>query len=70
MPIAALESLLDRRASIAQAKDQIDIAPPLLQELVNKGTRPWEDASRKIAGTKNEHLAVIMLYNDALLTHY
>ena len=62
MPTKPLESLLYRELSKADAKEVIDVASPLLQELVNYGTNLVARCMDSARGEENENLAVPMLY--------
>ena len=56
-----LEPILYRDFSVAQAKPIIDLACPLLQELVNFGTNTLVRCATSTTGGKNEDLALLSL---------
>lgn len=65
MPTEPLKSLLDRSLSKAQAREVIDLASPLLQEIVNYATVSVErclDSPIYETGGESDHVAVIVLY--------
>ena len=62
MPTKALETILYRDLSKVEAKDVIDIASPLLEELVNYSTNAYARCLTSASGEENEDLAVLMLY--------
>ena len=61
-----LEAILYREFSVAQAKPLIDLACPLLQELVNFGTTTLVRCASSAKGRKNEDLAILSLYRHIL----
>lgn len=62
MPTRPVEKLLDRDLSAAAARELIDIACPLLEELVNYGTQAWARCAASASGQPNEDVAPLMLY--------
>lgn len=62
MPTKPLETILYRELSQVAAKDIIEIASPLLQELVNYSTRAFARCVTSTSGKENEDLAVLSLY--------
>ena len=62
MPTKPFEPLLYRDLARVSAKDTIDIASPLLQELVNYGTNAFQRCQTSTTGTKDEDLHVLTLY--------
>ena len=62
MPTEPLKGLLDRDLSKAMAKDLIDVACPLLQELVNYATNAWRRCETSMSKAENENLAAVFLY--------
>ena len=62
MPTKPLEKLLYRELSKVSAKELIDIASPLLQELVNYSTNAFARCESSSAGRTDEDLAVLILY--------
>jgi hypothetical protein len=62
MPTKPLESLLYRELSKADAREVIEVASPLLQELVNYGTNLVARCMDSARGEENENFAVPMLY--------
>lgn len=62
MPTKPLETLLDRELSKVVARDIIEIASPLLQELVNYSTNAFARCATSTSGKENEDLAVLILY--------
>ena len=62
MPAKPLESLLYREMSKVEAKNIIDVASPLLQELVNYGTNAYVRCATLASGKENEDVAAIILY--------
>lgn len=61
-----LESILYRDFSMVQAKPIIDLACPLLQELVNFGTNTLVRCATSAKGDKNEDHALLSLYRHIL----
>jgi hypothetical protein len=62
MPTQPFEALLYRDMSKVTAKEIINIASPLLQELVNYGTNAFRRCETSATGNENEDIAVLMLY--------
>lgn len=62
MPTKPLETILYRELSQVAAKDIIEIASPLLQELVNYSTNAFARCATSTSGKENEDLAVLSLY--------
>jgi len=62
MPTKPLEKLLYRELSKVSAKELIDIASPLLQELVNFSTNAFARCASSSKGKADEDLAVLILY--------
>jgi len=62
MPTKPLEAILYRDLSKVAAKNIIEIASPLLQELVNYSTNALRRCETSTSGNKDEDLAVLMLY--------
>lgn len=64
MPTNPLESILYRELSKTEAKEIIDIASPLLQELVNFATNALARCatSQDLSGKEDEDVAVLALY--------
>ena len=62
MPTKPLEKLLYRELSKVAAKDVIEIASPLLQELVNFSTNAFARSASSSDGNTDEDLAVLILY--------
>jgi hypothetical protein len=66
MPTEPLETLLYRDLSKVAAKEIIEIASPLLQELVNYSTNAFRRCESSTTGNENEDVAVL----NAVFTHY
>lgn len=62
MPTKPLPGLLDRELSKVAAKGLIDVACPMLQEIINFATNAWRRCETSTSGRENEDLAAIMLY--------
>lgn len=62
MPTKPLETLLYRELSEAEAKDVIEIASPLLQELVNYSTNAFARCQSSALGGTDADLATLILY--------
>jgi hypothetical protein len=62
MPTKPLEKLLYRELSTVAAKELIDIASPLLQELVNFSTNAFARCASSSKGKTDEDLATLILY--------
>jgi Family of unknown function (DUF5677) len=62
LPTKPLESVLYREMSKVEAKNIIDVASPLLQELVNYGTNAYVRCATSASGKENEDVAAIILY--------
>ena len=62
MPTKPLEKLLYRELSKVSVKELIDIASPLLQELVNFSTNAFARCASSSKGKVDEDLAILMLY--------
>ncbi len=62
MPTEPVEALLYRDLSRVAAHELINIASPLLQELVNYATNVFMRCQDSARGNENEDLAVLMLY--------
>lgn len=64
MPTNPLDSILDRELSKAEAKEIIEIASPLLQELVNFSTNVLArcSTSKALSRREDEDVAVLALY--------
>jgi hypothetical protein len=62
MPTKPLESLLYRELAQVAAKDIIEIASPLLQELVNYATNAFARCATSTSGREDEDSAVLTLY--------
>jgi hypothetical protein len=68
MTTQPLEKILYRELSKAEAKEVIDIASPLLQELVNYGTNVLARCatSQNLSGKVDEDIAVLALYRHII----
>lgn len=66
MPTDPFESILYRDSAIANAKPLIEIAGPLLRELVNYGTNALVRCATSTQGKENEDLAALSLYRHIL----
>jgi len=66
MPTKPLETVLYRELSIIQAKEIINIASPLLSEIVNYGSNVIIRCATAVKGKENENLAPIALYRHIL----
>lgn len=66
MPTDSLQSILYRELATANAKPLIQIASPLLRELVNFGTNALVRCATSTKGKVNEDLAVLSLYRHIL----
>ena len=62
MPTKPFESLLYRELAKVAAKDIIEIASPLLQELVNYATNAFARCATSTSGREDEDSAVLTLY--------
>lgn len=62
MPTEPLLGLLNREAAKEDAEAMIQVATPLLRELVNYGTQMFNRCQAASTGNENEDLAVLMLY--------
>jgi len=62
MPTNPLNDLLDRDFCRVAAKEVIEIASPLLREVVNYSTNAFARCSSSTSRPENEDLAVMMLY--------
>jgi hypothetical protein len=68
MPTNPLESILYRDLSKAEAKDTIEIASPLLQEIVNYSTNALARCatSQNLSGKPDEDIAILALFRHAI----
>jgi len=66
MPTDPLESILYRDFAKVQAKEIIDLACPLLQELANYATNALVRCASSAKGQANEDLAVLFLYRHVI----
>ena len=66
MPTKPLESILYRELSQVEGKDIINIASPLLEELVNYGTCALARSASSAPGGVYEHVAVHALYRHVI----
>lgn len=69
MPTKPLDSILYRELSKVEAKEIIDIASPLLQELVNYATRALVRCATSIPGKvdkTDQHIAILTLYRHII----
>lgn len=62
MPTKPLKKLLDRDFARIAASEIINIASPLLQELISFATNAWSRCDSSAKGEENVDLAVMMLY--------
>lgn len=70
MPTKPLKSILDRELSKAEAKELIELASPLLQELVNYSTNALVRCATigNLSGREDEDVAVLALYRHMIET--
>jgi hypothetical protein len=66
MPTEPLQSILDRPLSKVAASDVIEVASPLLQELVNYGTNALARCASTVSGGVDENIAVLTLYRHVI----
>lgn len=66
MPSKPLDRVLYRELSVVQAKDTIDVACPLLQELVNYGTNALARCATSVTGRVEDDLAILALYRHII----
>jgi hypothetical protein len=66
MPTEPLESILYRDLTIAQARPVIDVAVPLLEELVNFGTHALVRCATSAQGGEDEDVAAMSLYRHII----
>lgn len=68
MPTQPLESILYRELSKAEAKDVIEVASPLLQEIVNYSTIALARCatSQEFSGKPDEDIAILSLFRHAI----
>lgn len=66
MPTDSLDSILYRDLAIAQARPVIDVAIPLLEELVNFGTHALMRCATSAQGEENEDVAAMSLYRHVI----
>jgi Family of unknown function (DUF5677) len=66
MPTDALETILNRDLSKVAAKDVIDIASPLLREIVNYSTNAFQRCMDSRPGSENEDGALLIIYLHAI----
>jgi hypothetical protein len=66
MPTEPQQSILYRELSKVAAKEVIEIASPLLVELVNNGTHVLLRCASSISGKLDEHIALLALYRHIL----
>jgi hypothetical protein len=66
MPTDPLQSVLYRELSIAQAKQLIELACPLLQEVINYSTSAFIRCLTSAKGDENEDLAAFALYRHII----
>lgn len=66
MPTDSLQSVLYRELSIAEAKQLINLACPLLQELINYSTSAFIRCFTSAKGDENEDLAAFALYRHII----
>jgi len=62
MTTKPLETILYRELSKVEAKDIIEIASPLLQELVNYSTNAYARCATSTSGSEDEDAAILTLY--------
>ena len=62
MSTKPLDTILYRELSVVAAKEIVEIASPLLQELVNYSTNAFARCASSASGEENEDLAVLSLY--------
>jgi hypothetical protein len=62
MPTKPLESLLYRELSIVAGKEEIDIASPLLMEVINFSTHVYQRCVDSSKADENVDLSILMLY--------
>src|SRR5205085_1346709 len=66
MPTKPLEAALDRDFSRVAAKELIEIASPLLQEIVNFGTNALQRCHISATGGEDEDIAALLLYRQII----
>ena len=66
MPTKPLESILYREPSIAEARKYIDVASPLLKELVNYSTNLFARCGDSAKGEENEDGSVFSLFKHII----
>jgi hypothetical protein len=66
MPTEPLQTILYRDLSKAQAKPDIEVASPVLQELVNFASNALVRCATSTKGEENEDLAVLSLYRHIM----
>lgn len=66
MPTDEYRPLLDRRAAKAQAAPLIDIASPLLREIVNHSTWAFKRCALESSDREGEDVAAFVLYRQAI----
>lgn len=66
MPTKPLESILYRNLSKVEAKDVVEIASPLLQEVINYSTNALVRCATSSSGRVDEDLAVLALYRHII----
>jgi hypothetical protein len=66
MPTKPLEALLYPELAIAEARELIELASPLLREVVNYSTNAFVRCASEKHGEKNEDLAVLYLYRHII----
>lgn len=58
--------LLNREASLTRIAPLVQIANPVLREVINHGTQVWDICQRQADGEPDEHLPVFLLYMHVL----
>jgi hypothetical protein len=66
VPTKPLESILYRELSKVEAKELIEVASPLLQELVNYATNALVRCSTSVSGKVDEDVAIFALYRHII----
>jgi hypothetical protein len=66
VPTKPLEPILYRELSEVEAKEFIDIASSLLQELVNYGTNALVRCATSVSGKVDEDIAILALYRHII----
>jgi hypothetical protein len=66
MPTKPLESIIYRELAVAESQRVIQIASPLLQEMVNFGSNALVRVATSTSAKENEDLAVLFLYRHII----